>query len=330
MSKLNPKWGIVIGLGLLPMLLAIDGGTYSENQARLSAMSAEQLEQLWRKKSSFDLLSPQEQDRLRRLDRAIHAEPNAEHLIQTLRDYQEWLSSFRSVEQANLQDMPIEKRIAEMKSLISQNHLRDVGLTDATRLPREDFEAFSIWAKELGDRKKDEIAKLFSQLQRSSMGTRAGLRSPMTRLVMVIRGTQEDKLDELLSEEDLAQLSKSLSTKAAEILDNQKLKPDKVRLIAGWINASVVPRISDAEKERIFNEVLSQDDRDEINRLGPIEGRQRLLQLFRQSRSGRGQLRPNDGESLLPTGERQRQPPEFQRRPPDENAATNDPPIPPK
>ena len=119
MSKLNSNWGLVVGLGLLPMLLAIDGGTYPENQARLSAMSAEQLEQLWRKKSSFDLLSPQEQDRLRRLDRAIHAEPNAEHLIQTLRDYQEWLSSFRSVEQANLQDMPNDKRIAEMKSLIS-------------------------------------------------------------------------------------------------------------------------------------------------------------------------------------------------------------------
>ncbi len=331
MSNRNSKWGLVIGLGFLPILLAIDGGTYSENQARLSAMSEEQLQQLWRRKESFDRLTPQEQDRLRQVDQAIHAEPNSEHLLQALRGYQEWLSSLGSMEQAKLQDLPIDKRIAKMKSLISQNHQRDIGLSDQTRLVlTEDFEAISKWARELGERKKDEIAKLFAQLQRP-MPARGGLRSPMTRLVLVIRGTtQEEKLDDLVTEDDLAQLSKSLSDKAAKILDDQKSKPEKVRLIAGWINESVVPRISDAEKIRIFNEVLSQDDRDEINRLGPIEGRQRLLFLFRQSRNGRGQSRNPDGERSNPTGELPRQAFEIETPPPGASAAPDNPPSPPK
>lgn len=309
MSKRLFQWKLLAAVALLPWLLAVDGSDYWDNQARLSKISPEQMDQLLRKKATFDLLSPPEQERLRRLDREIHAQANAAQLMQTLRGYHEWISTLRSSEQARIKDLPPEKRIAEITNLISQHRQRDIGVTNETRLPPEDFEALTNWVRELGERKKDEIAKLVAPLERTAMsGSRRQFAAPMARLIgAIVRGmVSEDKLDELVSEEDLAELSKMLTANAAEILHDQPTKRDKIRLVVRWVNALVMPRASDAELMRYFSEALKESDREEIIRLGPIEGRLRLLQLYyRDVRFRRSPGRPLEGQPDTPPSEPQ-------------------------
>jgi hypothetical protein len=309
MNKRRSSWVGLVVLALLPWLMAIDGGSLAERQARLASLSPEQIEQLLRKKEVFDALPPEERERLRRLDRDLNAEPNAERLLQTLRGYHEWLTSLRTDERIRIKDAPPEKCIAEIESLLAQHRQRDIGLTNETRLPTEDFEALMKWTREFSERKKDEIARLVTAIERNPAGgQRRSVPLPMVRLVVgIIRGSvSEEDLDALIGDEDLSRLSQTLSAKGAKILSDQKTKREKVLLILRWINASTVRRPSEAELMRFFNEDLNEEMRAEIIRLGPLEGRERLVQQFnREMRLRRGPGRPNDAE-----------PPRILREPP--------------
>jgi hypothetical protein len=296
-SDKSPVWLTFLLLGLFPVLLALDDPSARESRTRLEAMSPEQLDQLLRKKQSFDLLTPSERDRLRRLDHEIHAQSNHEQLMQTLRGYHEWLATLPSSEQARIMDRPAAERIADMKDMISQQRQRELGVTDETRLPPEDFDALSRWARELGERKRDEIARIFASLdERALGGSRRGNQSFLTRLMFVALrgGIPEERLSQLVSDEELEQLADALSPKGAQILAEQSTKQDKLRLVRNWLTALAVPRVSDADLRAFFADGLNDDDREEIVRLGPVEGRQRLMQLYRESRFRRGFFRPAD------------------------------------
>lgn len=323
--RLSPFWSLswAVALGIWPWPPAPDDGSYSANRERLAEMSPEQLEQLSRKRDSFELLMPQERDKLRRLDQELHAEPNAEQLMQTLRGYHEWLSTLRSSEQAKIKDEkdPVA-RISEIRRLVSSRRQTDIGLTNETRLPPEDNDALRKWVGEFASRQQAEIAKLFPAPDRGPpLGNRRGGQAQVFRFVVsVIRGSiPEDKLAELVSPEDLAQLAESLSPKARGILDNQQTQPEKIRLVFRWVNASFMPRVSEEELRRFLTDALDDKQREIVYRLGPEEGRQELIRLYREFRQRRPP-RPPDGEP----GEFPREPPpgrpDFDFRPrPDES-----------
>jgi hypothetical protein len=280
-------------------MLAFDETVLKENRARLESMSGEELELLRRKRDRFALLSPHDQDKLRQLDRDLHREPNAEQLMQTLRGYHDWLATLRSGDQARLQDMDAAQRIAEIREMVSLRRQMDIGLTDATRLPPEDNEALRKWLGEFVRRKQEEIAKLFPAGERpqESLGRR-GFQSQVVRLVFSVARdiVPEDKLEQLVTIDDMAELTKTLSQRANQILNDQPSHSEKVRLIFRWVNASYVPRVGEEELRRFLSEVLNDQQREIIYRLGPEEGRSELMRLYREYRQRRIPPRPPDGE----------------------------------
>ena len=304
MNERRNLFRIAAAMCLLPWLVALDDNSFSANQARLASMSPEQLEQLLRNRDKFEMLTAEEQNKLRRLDQELHQQPNAEQLMQTLRGYHEWLSTLRSRERAQLKDLEPVARISEISKQISSRRERDIDLTIETRLPPEDNDALRNWAGDFVTRKQPEIAKLFPAGERMQQpGLRRGNQPPAFRLVFsVVRGlVPDDKLDQLVSSDDIAQLAKSLSPKANEILANQKSTLDKIRLVFRWINASFMVRISEEELRKFSIEALDDKEREFIYKLGPEEGRQELIQRYRESRQRRMSPRtPGDDPGRFP------------------------------
>ncbi len=301
MNKRRNLFLVAALFGVLPLFLALDENSFSDNQARLASMSPEQMEQLLRNRDKFAMLSEEEQDKLRRFDQELHREPNAELLMQTLRGYHEWLSALRSTERAKLKDLQPTARISEITQLIAARRERDIGLTDATRLPSGDNEALRKWASDFATRKQSDIAKLFPGGERGPQpGSRRGNRPPAVAALVISVGrgfVPEAKLDELVASDDLDQLAKSLSPKANAILADQKSKLEKIKLVFRWIFASFQTRVSEENLRTFFREGLDDNQREIIYRLGPEQGRQELERLYNESRRRRMQFRSPENES---------------------------------
>lgn len=296
----------------LPWLVGLDENSYSTNQARLAAMSPEELEQIQRNRDRFALMSDSEKARLRRLDDELHREPNAELLMQTLRGYHEWLSTLRSTDRAALKDLPADARIAKINELISASRERDLGLTNATRLPAEDNEAVRKWAQEFVQRKQAEIGKIFSSPERPPVpGSRRGGPQAYRLFFAVAQGAiSDEKLEEIVTDQDLELLLNALSAKAKEILADQTSNADKLKLAFRWFAVSYSIRVADEELRRFLREDLDDAQREMIYRLGPEEGRQQLIRMYEQKR--RNRLRGPDGGPGPPLDEPRRRP-EFEK-----------------
>lgn len=297
---MNKSRVLTIGIALaclLPWMLGSDEPNTQENQSRLSEMTPEQLEQLTRKRHSFELLSPNERDKLRRLDREIHSQPNADQLMQTLRGYHDWLSTLSSQEQAQLKDENPVTRIDKIREQIAQRRQNDIGLTPETRLPISDHEALRKWANDLAAKRQSEIARLRPQDRDRGDGiNRRGPQIQIARLVFAVNldNTSDEQLLTLVSEEDLDKLAQSISSRGREILEDQQTHREKVRLVFRWIMASFMTRVSDEELRRFSDEVLTDQERENIYRLGPDDGRQELIRQYNRHRMRRMSPRPQN------------------------------------
>jgi hypothetical protein len=285
-------------VAVLPLLVAWVDGDFAANQARLAAMSPEEREQLFRKLQAFEALPSGEKDRIRLFDQALNERPDAEMLLRTLRSYHDWLMTLQPLEHARVReicDLPAGSRLTELKTLVAQHRQRDLGLTSETRLPPEDFEALDRWVRELVEKKREQLAQWLPAPDRNAgaSGRRMLPNQGIPLVMMLLRGdVSNERLSSLVGDEDVRQLAESISEGAAKILFKQPTRQDQVRLIAGWIAASRAPQIPTGELQRIYAE-LEPARRDEIARLGPVEGRQRLIQLYyREMRFRRRPDRP--------------------------------------
>jgi hypothetical protein len=178
---------------------------------------------------------------------------------------------------------------------------------------------------ELEKRKQPEIAKLIASSDRPQGMGRRGFQSTAMRLVIRVSRNliPDDELVQLVSTRDVADLAGVLSPRATDILSNQASHPDQVRLIFRWVSASFVTRVSDEELRKFLVEVLDDQQREIIYRLGPEEGRFELIRLYRESRQRRFPPRTPDGDRV-PFSDQQprswsepdRGPPRDERRPP--------------
>ena len=127
------------------------------NSARLEQMSAEEKEELSRKKLRFDELSASEQQRLRGLYDLIKADSNADELLSTATRYNRWLATLESAERSTLLDIKEpQQRIARMKELMQQQEERRFKQYFAN-LPSEDRQTIFQWLGEFVVRRAEEI-----------------------------------------------------------------------------------------------------------------------------------------------------------------------------
>jgi len=142
---------ILIGLAIVSshwLLPLCADDSYAANAERLEKMTAEQKDDLRRKKLRFDALSLAEQEKLRELHSEIASDANSKELLDTVKSYNRWLATLDAVERSSLLDIkdPSE-RIARIKTLIQQQEERRFR-EYAGNLPEDDRTAVFKW---LGD-----------------------------------------------------------------------------------------------------------------------------------------------------------------------------------
>jgi hypothetical protein len=141
--------------------------SYAQNTARLEKMTADQKDELRRKKLRFDGLSSDEQQRLRELHSAITSDTNAKELQDTASSYNRWLATLDSFERSTLLDIKDpQERIARIKELMQhqeERRFRDY----AGNLPEEDrgaiYKWVGEWAVDHADQIREQLPREFRQ-----------------------------------------------------------------------------------------------------------------------------------------------------------------------
>jgi hypothetical protein len=148
--------------------VALGDDSARQRAARIENMTAEQKEELLRKKQRFEELSKEDQDRLRVLHEAIARDPQAQQLEETAKRFNRWLATLSSPQRAALLDIQDpQERIARIKEVMQQQQeqrFRDFLPT----LSQEDREAVRNWLSDkwLADfvmRHEEAVAKNMSR-----------------------------------------------------------------------------------------------------------------------------------------------------------------------
>src|SRR5437762_8402113 len=160
MGRSASIWCVIVSVSLIcwqgaPATLADD--SYAQNATRLEKMTADQKDDLRRKKLRFDALGSDEQQKLRDLHGSISNDSNSKELLETVKSYNRWLATLDSSERSTLLDIKDpQQRITRIKELMQQQEERRVR-DYAVNLPEEDRTAIYTWVADWASAQADGI-----------------------------------------------------------------------------------------------------------------------------------------------------------------------------
>jgi hypothetical protein len=281
--------GITVALAVLAFAVTLWADTTAERAARLEKLTANEREELLRKKQRFDKLDPEEQDRLRKLHESLSAQPDAELLQGVLVRYSNWLKGLNPAQRSEILDMPAEERLARIKQIVQvqeQQRFRD--FVDYN-LPSEDQQHIYRWLdkfvagneKEILDNIRDDRDRRWirdiedDQARRRMLMTRLGARRFNPRMPYP-SDAEFDAMAAALSETTRKELAKAKD--AGERLERTK------HLVGAAIFSINFPHPSEDELRK-FYAALPADKRAPLENLEPAELLPELRRLYRMDRS---------------------------------------------
>jgi hypothetical protein len=306
---------------LIPVADVCADDSYSQNAARLEKMTADQKEELRRKKLRFDGLNSDEQQRLRDLHTELTSDANAKELLDTARSYNRWLATLDSAERSTLLDIKDpQERIARIKELMQQQEerrFRDY----AGNLPEEDRGAIYRWVGEWVIAHADQIRE---QSPRDSRQRIDDAPDQESRRRALISAWQQGRQRQLVpSAAEYGELFKGLSSDTEKTIESlvgteltkepeeqrtrerqqalqQQRLADIVR-IALWTRN--FPLVSQEELLKFYAEMKTDDPRrKQLEGKEGVELRRELLFLYNRDRFGRGGPTGGPGRGFGPGG----------------------------
>jgi hypothetical protein len=250
--------------------------------AQIASLSAEQKEELLRKKERFDSLPPAEQDRLRELHKSLASSANAQGLSGVMDRYCEWLKTLTSAQRAELRDLPVDKRIARIKELLQQQAGQRFQ-EYAGSLPAEDREAIYRWLEDFVVRNQDEITNQLTFDMKRRLNDAPDEEARKRMLIMGFQYRRPDSQMPMPTQEDFGELLASLSPATRKKLDEAKTPEEKQararELVRAAIFSRVFPPVSD-EELRKFYVSLPADARDRLEGLDPEQTTRELRRMY--------------------------------------------------
>ena len=269
----------ILALLAVPWFLAQTGDDFISQKQRLAELTPEIKAELQRKRDEFERLPEDEQQRIREFHQLFSqlSEARQSHLKNVLRDYHEWLKELTPKERAVLRGMTIDDRIKEIRRIRDEQQRQDFGIAGETKLPDEDLTPFTKWMSDLRTTKQALIEKV-TQMR--------GDRSSERQIYAVLRLPPEE-FRKLISEEDLQQLSATLSKTGAAILNKSETFERKTELIQRWSQAAIVStfrrKISEENLQKFYDNALTGEERDRFDELSPTQWRRDLTALYRRT-----------------------------------------------
>lgn len=166
---------------------------------RIANLSVVEKRELLARQERFNQLSDDEQEKLRRFHDELSAHPDAEKLKKVLESYVTWLSTQNANEQAQLQQLPIDRRLDRIVEL---NHDRDDRRLEKLGLTADDANIILDWFVSSVDSNRENLTEALG-ISKSQNGKKFDSR----QLRMMIMRHMGDVLDLLPTNALISQLS---------------------------------------------------------------------------------------------------------------------------
>jgi hypothetical protein len=276
--------------------------TYAQAAARIEAMTPEDKAKLLQKKERFDALSPAERDRLRMLGSELTSRPDGERLFGVLKRYNNWLKTLTSAQQAELMELPIDKRLAKIKDL-QRSQIESHFLDISYQLEKEDIHTIYAWMEDFVSGHQDQI---LTKTDPRFAGMIVATPNPSYRRYLLVRTLfgrplPPDSPLPLPTEQDFAALAVRVSPTLQYELIMQKTDENRRSLVMTCARYAVYARFApppptDEELSK-FYATLKAEDRERVEKYEPRQMRRELIRLYNRNRlrEGRGSGPPREG-----------------------------------
>lgn len=287
-----------------------------ERRDQLATMSAQELDELRRKRDVFEVLAPEKQQPLRDLHREIDEDAKSAELRETLHRYAAWLRTLPAGRRAELLSLSPDDRLAQVRQLLEQQRREQ-----EQRMPRpagrtlqgDDAKALLAWIDDLLARHESEIVSMvpagfFRDRMRQSTDPqrrRASLLFTLSRRLGE-GGTQLD----FPTDDDFQTLAKTLSPAARQELESLTTRKERGDLVFEWARSQYMSQFqplqpSREELEKYFREEISPNDRAWLEGLPPERFARELRrhhQMHTMRRAFESQRSPPLGKPGGPAG----------------------------
>jgi hypothetical protein len=288
MTMALPLWRASRKVGLLLGLAVLGGGllrpaalraeeSLPERRMQVEGMTPEQKDELRRREERFAALDPAEQERLRRLQREIDQDPQAEQLRRVMHNYHKWLMSLPDFQREKLLEMEPELRLKQIKALLDEQSQREAG-----KLNPQDLAGVTLWLDEFARRHGLELVP---ERQRAAAALRfkqlpdAERDREFWRLVWWRMQWSGGPKIPLVGPGDLVQLRNALTPETRARLESKSFN-EQWTLVSAWLVQIFRQRfkaaLNDDELARYFEQNLTDVERDRLLRL-PSDEMQRQL-----------------------------------------------------
>ena len=293
-----------------------DADSPQVDQKSIQDMTADEKQQLSRKKERFYWLAPEKQQQMRKIQQTIAADSDGSDLHRVLVRHHEWLKTLSPGVRAELLDLAPDERIMQIGMIqVQQESRRLRELAADTPLTQQDIKGIRAWLDRLAQRHRPQFKeRLRNEGRRRDRA--ATLDDPRQRRWFMIRRFlrpwKEGKPAPLLNEAaDIDLFRGRLSAKARDALDMVADPEEKRILMYTWVRAAFffgkMPKVSNAELEA-FAKTLSQRERQDLEGLPDRQLFERLRWRYYKQR--------NDQPRGHPARGRRGPPPPGGRRPP--------------
>jgi Putative zinc-finger len=249
----------------------------------VESLSAEQKADLAAQAEYFRSLPPEEQDRLKKLERAIAAAPDADRLQKTLAAYGQFINRRTSGEQSRLRGLTTDDRIGRIREGLRQENeqaARRLSETDAKQLKQELIEIYN----EIQD--KEDFAKY---MRRREKDDRLRHRDPTLDEKALFAGSWALWDNNDIDDKTQERIKRDLTPEAQRHLDELKRRGGERRVkvqLWQWMRDAMLPNREAGEIERFFAEELDENQRERLLSLRKDEMEARLEQMYLGSRFG--------------------------------------------
>jgi anti-sigma factor RsiW len=261
----------------------------AQRRQRIDGMSPDEKERLLRLQERFDALDDSRQQQLRRLDEAIREAADAAELRQIMHRYCEWLRTLPSYARAELVEM---KPADRMKSI--KKHFQEETRGEGKRFSGKDAEVLMRWLREYATQHEAQFVETLSESRRKKL---SDLSPPMRHRMVFWEMWQQwqsegpGKPPFGMTDDDLARLRGELSPERRERLESLPTA-EQWRRVAGWLRYAVRQnaaarsmhgQLSEADDERLakfFETGLSDKERDRLLGMSGEEMQRELERLF--------------------------------------------------
>jgi hypothetical protein len=280
--------------------------TEAERAERLKSMTAEQKEELLRKKARFDKLDggEAERERLRTLHASIEASDNNTELQETLKRYHAWLGTLSPIDRDDIRDLPPEQRIPRIKELLKQQEMQRFQAF-VGNLGDDDRQAIFKWLGEFVLAHEEEILEQLPNDERRRIRAMSDPEIKQRMLGFQMAAQRQNPKMPTPGSEDLNKLLASLTPETLAQIEQAPAteQPERVReMVRAAIFSRRIPPVSDEELRKFYTG-LQADQRERLEGLEPEEFKRRLTWMYHAEKSGyRGGGGPGRWPGFGPSG----------------------------